>query len=231
MVSSRLFITGSGTEIGKTFLARALIAQLRRQGVSVDAIKPVITGFDAAKAAESDAGLLLSALGLPIDDAHLDRMSPWRFGAPLSPDLAAARENREIPFDALLDFSSGREHADVVLIEGVGGVMVPLDRRHTVVDWIAMLEIETVLVTGTYLGAISHALTAREVLELRGIPLRAIVVSESVDPAVPALETVGVLERFCGNTKLLVLPRVGTAEEAPDLSSLLEPATTPAERC
>lgn len=217
----RFFVTASGTGTGKTFLARALITKLRARGISVHAVKPVITGFDAAAAAGSDAGLLLGALGLPINGANLDRISPWRFRAPLSPDLAAARERRTVPFADLVRFSSAGADADITLIEGIGGVMVPLDERHTVLDWIAELGSNTLLVAGTYLGALSHALTALEALRSRSIPVQGIIVTESMRPAVSAIETAGVLRRFSRGTRVVVLPRVRNVEDAPDLTDLL----------
>ena len=91
---SAIFITATGTDIGKTFVAAGLIRHLRAAGRSVDALKPVVTGFDPLDAAASDTGVLLSALGRPVTPAEIDRISPWRFRAPLSPDMAARRENR-----------------------------------------------------------------------------------------------------------------------------------------
>ena len=73
------FITATGTDIGKTFVASGLIRQWRAAGQQVDALKPVATGFDPASAAASDAGVLLAALGRPVTPAEIDRISPWRF--------------------------------------------------------------------------------------------------------------------------------------------------------
>src|SRR3546814_8137834 len=79
-------------------------------------------------------------------------MSPWRFRAPLSPDMAAAREGRTVPFDDLVDHCRDRlaAAAGPLLIEGVGGAMVPLDECHTVLDWMAALALPALLVSGTY---------------------------------------------------------------------------------
>ena len=79
-------------------------------------------------------------------------MSPWRFAAPLSPDMAASRERRSIPFDALVAHCrAASERRGVTLIEGIGGVMTPLDAEHTVLDWIAALGAPALLVVGSYL--------------------------------------------------------------------------------
>jgi len=216
------FITGSGTEVGKTFLACLLIQQLRARGNSVGALKPIVTGFDPGDTTASDSGRLLSALGLPLDQAHIDRVSPWRFRAPLSPDMAAAREQRSIPFTELVDHSHSIATADVALIEGIGGVLVPLDGEHTVADWIVALGASVILVTGSNLGTISHTLTAMEALVSRGVSIQHIVVSESIDQPAPAIETAAVIERFSFGIPIFVLPRLATADGAPSLLPLLD---------
>ena len=68
----------------------------------------MVTGFDPATAATSDPGMLLAALGRPVTPAEIERIAPWRFAAPLSPDMAARRENRAIDFDALVEFCRAR---------------------------------------------------------------------------------------------------------------------------
>ena len=218
---STVFVTASGTEIGKTYVTCLLIEQLKRAGAEVNALKPVITGFDETDPGTSDSGLLLTALDRPIDRKNLDDMSPWRFAEPLSPDMAAAREQREIPFSALVDFCRDATSRGRILIEGIGGVLVPLDGAHTVADWIAALDIPTVLVTGSYLGAISHTLTAFEALASRTISVRAIIVSESKDQPVSLDETARCIERFSDGCPVIVLPRLDELKDAPDLLSPL----------
>ncbi|MDV2496665.1 MAG: dethiobiotin synthase, partial [bacterium] len=164
------------------------------------------------------------AQGLDATPEAIAEASPWRFSAALSPDMAARREGRSIDFQGLVDFCRGlREEAgDVLLIEGLGGVLVPLTERETVADWIAALEVPALLVTGSYLGTLSHTLSAAESLKARGVPLAAVIVSESADSPVPLAETVETLERFV--TPVLALPRLNDTEEwraAPDLTAVL----------
>jgi dethiobiotin synthetase len=137
-------------------------------------------------------------------------MAPWRFRAPLSPDLAAARESRAIDFERLISFS--RQAIDntrgTLFIEGVGGIMVPLDGQRTVLDWMAALDIPLVLVVGGYLGTISHALTALDVLRQRKLGVAAIVVSESERNPVELEDTVASIARFAGDIAVIGLPRL-----------------------
>ncbi len=119
--------------------------------------------------------MLLTALGRPITEAEIERISPWRFAAPLSPDMAARLESRAIDFEALVKFSRDAIAAakDTLLIEGIGGIMVPLDDQHTVLDWMMALHIPLVLVTGTYVGSLSHTLTCLDVLARRDLVVKA----------------------------------------------------------
>jgi dethiobiotin synthetase len=218
-----IFVTGTGTDIGKTFVAAGLVRQARSIGRDVEAVKPVMSGFDPGAAGESDAGLLLAALGEAPTEAAVARLSPWRFRAPLSPDMAAAAEGRAIDFAELVSFSrwavAGRR--DLLLIEGVGGVMVPLDPSRTVLDWMAALALPVILVAGSYLGTISHTLTALDVLTRRQLAVAAIVVSESAGSTVALPDTVQTIARFAGAVPILPLPRGDGDAQAAVFSRLL----------
>ena len=203
------FVTASGTEVGKTYVTASLCAQLRARGRAVAALKPVVSGYADAAARESDPGVLLAALGQPVDAESVAAIAPWRFAAPLSPDMAARREGRRVDFDSLLAFcreAMARPGRDL-LIEGVGGVMVPLDERRTVRDWIAALGAPAILVAGSYLGTISHTLTAAAALREAGAALDSIVVDESAGEAPPLAETADVIARFAGGTPVVPLAR------------------------
>ncbi len=211
-----LFVTASGTEVGKTLVSCALVRALRAAGRQVAAVKPVISGFDATPADATDTALLLAAQDLPANSATIDRISPWRFGAPLSPDMAAAREGRRIDYAALLAHCGEaiETYHDGVIIEGVGGAMVPLGDDVLVVDWIADLSVPAVLVAGSYLGTISHTLTALEVLQRRRIPIAGVVVSESPESPVPLRDTVDTISRFARGTRVLCVPRLDPEDHA-----------------
>jgi dethiobiotin synthetase len=219
-----LFVTASGTDVGKTFVTLQLIGELTAAGYRVRALKPIASGFSAATAAASDSGMLLRAQGLDLSTANLDLISPWRFAAPLSPDMAAARERRRVPFAALVDFCRAPNSADVTLIEGIGGVMAPLDAEHTVLDWIVALGAPALLVVGSYLGTLSHSLTAAAALRTRGATLAGVIVSESAEQPVAAEETTEVLQSFLKSITVSVLARnapAGTAALLPLLAPYL----------
>ena len=212
-----IFVTSTGTDIGKTFVTAGLIRCLRNNGKSVDALKPLLSGYDPAHAGDSDSGVLLRALGLPLTDEEIEDISPWRFSAPLSPDMAARHESKEIDFDQVLSFceTAIEEAEGALLIEGVGGVMVPLDQKNTVLDWIADLNIPCILVAGSYLGSISHTLTAASVLDGEDCDLTTIVVTETAGSHVPLYETVATISRFLPGIDVVALPRLEVGADHP----------------
>lgn len=205
---SAVFVTGTGTGVGKTFVCAGLIRYFRGRGQPVDALKPLVSGFDPAAPSGSDQAVLLDALGREVTPYELNRVAPWRFLAPLSPDMAARIENKAIDLQAVADFCraaiAGSDGA--LLIEGIGGIMVPLDERHTVLDLMIALKVPLILVAGSYLGTLSHVLSAQEVILRYALDLRAIVVSETEGSPVPLDATLATLANFA-KAPLLGLPR------------------------
>ncbi len=191
------FITATGTDLGKTWLTAGLLAACRAQNQAVRALKPVMSGYDPARHAESDLA--------KVDAGR----TAWVYAAPLSPDLAAEKEGKSIDFAALVDWCRGEmaAHEGLLLIEGIGGVMVPLTACHTVRDWIAALEIPTLLVCGTYLGSISHTLSALAALREVGIVPATLVVNESAASTVSVEDTLASLRPHVGNVPLVALRR------------------------
>lgn len=204
------FITATGTDIGKTFLTAGIVRYLRDGGMAVDALKPVATGFDDDAPEWTDTAALLGALGKRTTPEEIERITPFRFAAPLSPDMAAARERREFDFGKLLEFSrrAVKNHEGHLLIEGVGGIMVPLGAKHTVLDWMMAVNRPVVLVAGSYLGSISHTLSCLDVLARRSLKVKALVVNETQSSTVSLTETVETLTRFSRDVPVLALPRL-----------------------
>ena len=132
---SAYFVTSTGTDIGKTFITAGLIRTLRAANQAVAALKPVVSGYDSSVVETSDPAVLLRALGRPVSADEIAAIAPWRFRAPLSPDLAAERENRVLDFDALVAFSRAAVAAAAHNAEAMGivrhqpGVVFPRKRQ------------------------------------------------------------------------------------------------------
>jgi dethiobiotin synthetase len=224
------FITGTGTDIGKTWLSCALLHYWRAQGLATRAYKPVLSGFTEQEAVLSDAGALLEAQGLLSCDgsanAEIANIAPWRFAAPLSPDMAAALEGRKIEFSELTGFTrrvtSTNWRAERTLVEGVGGVMVPLDDTHTVRDWIAASELPCVLIAGSYLGSLSHTLTALAALNQVGVQVAAVAVNESLASTVALPSAIQSLARHADGVKIIAIERENSASGIAELAMHLE---------
>jgi dethiobiotin synthetase len=210
LIVAAYFVTSTGTDVGKTFVTAGLIRYLRTSNQAVGALKPVVSGYDSSVVETSDPAVLLGALGRPVSAQEIAAIAPWRFRAPLSPDLAAARENRGIVFDELVAFTRDAvaRNNGILFIEGVGGIMVPIDAQRTVLDWMAALGVPVLLVVGGYLGTISHTLTALDVLAQRKLSLAAIVVSESERNPVELEDTVASIARFSNGVDVIGLPRL-----------------------
>lgn len=174
------FVTGTGTGIGKTLVTCALARQLRQKGKSVRVLKPIVSGFDPANSEDSDPHLILRALGEPASGAAINAISPWRYTAPMAPDQAAALEGREINYNGVIEFcrEAMKSNENYLLIEGVGGAFVPLAGDKTVADWIGELGIPSIVVTGNYLGTLSHTLSLLDAMHARNLEIAHLVVND-----------------------------------------------------
>jgi dethiobiotin synthetase len=206
---SSLFVTGSGTGIGKTYVCCRLIEALRADR-QLRVVKPVASGVVSSQLADSDTAQLLTAQRKPIDITQFEQTTPWHFRAPISPDMAAIQEGRSVPFDEVVAFSRAGDPGTLTIVEGIGGAMVPLDEQHTVLDWMVALDTVVWLVVGTYLGAISHALSTLRAMEQRGLEIGAIVLNESNTPQAGSKEIAAQLRRFTGAIPIIEFGRPPT---------------------
>jgi dethiobiotin synthetase len=213
---SAIFVTGSGTDVGKTYASAALVRGRRAAGREALALKPVASGLPADLAdpafLHSDTAVLLAAQGRPLTPEAVADCSPWRFEAPLSPDMAARAEGRMLRLAELVGWCGTRlatagAQTDV-LIEGVGGVMSPAAADGLVLDWIEALGLPALVVGGSYLGAISHTLTAVEVLRGRGVRVAGVILNQSEGATVDFEATAETLRRF-GGLPVVALRRGG----------------------
>jgi len=207
---SLLFVAGSGTDIGKTYVTAQLVRTFRARGETVRAVKPLISGFDPQAPEGSDSAILLDAMNEAVTPQTIASISPWRYLAPLAPNMAARREGKTIDFDAIVAWC--KQQTGRVLIEGVGGVMSPISDDATVLDWIKVLDCPVLLVGGSYLGAISHTLTSIAAMHARGVRVAAIVINES-ENSIGVAETVDALKPFVTGSPILALSRGQTAEQ------------------
>ena len=177
---SAYFVTGSGTEIGKTYVSAAILTAARAQGRSVSPVKPLMSGFSAGELGASDAGILAAACGLQPTPETIGDICLHSFEPPLAPNVAAREAGVKIDEDRLIHFAKERipPPPALTLVEGAGGVMSPATDTLLQLDLAVRLELPAILVTASYLGAVSHTLSAVAALENAGVPIAAIVISQ-----------------------------------------------------
>jgi len=214
------FITATGTGVGKTWLATALASACVQRGTRVAAIKPMETGVDPEPL---DALALARACG---DESLATADGLYRAKEPLAP---YAIEKRGGPSIGSLRALAKRVRdlggdADYSIVEGVGGVLVPLNREQTVADFAALLDLQTVLVARNELGVLSYTLTAVEALRKRKISVRAIVlnhVDRSFAEDLSRSSNADVLADYVPRIPILRAPRVQSPADLVDTASLL----------
>ena len=181
-----VFITGTDTGVGKTLVATALAVCLTRRGLSVGAMKPVETGYGGEDAAGSDAARLCAATGMTDP---VEAMSPYRFPDPLAPIDAARRAGTTIRMPkilAALRMLAARH--ELILVEGAGGVLVPISEQADMRDLIERIGLPVLVVGRTAIGGINHVLLTVEALAQRRIAIAGIILNRTMDVAPEAVD-------------------------------------------
>ncbi len=155
------FITGTDTGVGKTFVSRGLASTLRARGRRIGVMKPVETGCGAdITRRPADALALRAAAGSTLS---LDRICPYRLDAPLAPCVAARLENVRIdPAAIVAGFRAIEDQHDLTIVEGAGGLLVPILEHYSMADLAGDLGLPLLVVVDSKLGAINHTLLTLE---------------------------------------------------------------------
>ncbi|HSI33319.1 MAG: dethiobiotin synthase [Phycisphaerae bacterium] len=209
-----LFITATDTDVGKTVIAGAIADHFRRRGRRVAVSKPLATGAVHRREGwvSEDAEFLASCADA---DHPLDVICPVRYAEPLAPAVAADRAGEPVDWDAVqrsLDLmtrgTSTTPAADVIVIEGVGGVMVPLDAKHTVLDLAKWFGLPAVVVARASLGTINHTLLTVDALRRAGVKVAGVVINRYLADTPPTAEETAprYIEKFGKVPILTIVP-------------------------
>lgn len=198
---SHFFITAPSTDIGKTYWTERFLQYDQGQQKKYIGLKPLISGWCADQIDKTDTAKIIQAMDQSVTNERIREISPWRYTPAVAPDLAQRLEHRPLNFQTLVDdckakIAAAAANQQKICIEGVGGVMSPISHNKTVLDWIKALDLPSIMVTGTYLGAISHTLTCIKALEAEGIKIVAIILNESNNSPISLHETQRSLKQF-----------------------------------
>jgi len=203
-----LLVTATDTGVGKTVVAGAIAQWLSRQGRRVAVSKPLASGCVHRREGlvSEDAEFLAHC----ADARHpLDLICPVRFAEPLAPAVASERAGEPVDWESVQrSLSLMCRGSDVIVVEGVGGVLVPLDTRHTMADLAGWLGLPAVVVARPGLGTINHTLLTLEALRSRGVKVAGVVINRyPPDKASVAEETnPRVIEKWGKTTVLAIVP-------------------------
>ena len=211
------FVAGTDTEIGKTFVACALLHALRNQGFSTIGMKPVAAGTDE-NGRNDDVEALLAAASVK---APRELINPYLFAPAIAPHIAAVEENRPIDIERIAQsFAALRPLADALVVEGVGGFCVPLGPRIDAADLAQRLALPVILVVGMRLGCINHALLSAQAIAARGLPLAGWVANRIDSQMARFDENLESLKERLTAPLLGVIPAHSTPEQAARLIRL-----------
>lgn len=207
------FITGTDTDVGKTRIACALLAAFNTRGLTTAAFKPVASGCkQTPDGLRNDDALLLQQHASVR--ASYDEVNPYAFAPAMAPHLAAPQAGIEIDFARLCAaYQQLAARADIVIVEGAGGWLVPLGPQTTVADLAQTLGLPVILVVGMRLGCLNHALLTAEAIRQRGVPLAGWV-ANSIDPNMAAVQ-----DNITALSERLSAPLLGHVPWSPDATS------------
>ena len=173
-----LFISGTDTGVGKTVVACAIARGLVRRGLDVGVLKPAETGVGADGPLDARALRQAAGAGDP-----LERVCPQQFALPAAPTVAAAAESRDVDLGAMdAAFQALRASHEILLVEGAGGLLVPVTAKLCMADLAARWDLPVVVAARAALGTINHTLLTLEALQRRGLALACVVVCHSGGP-------------------------------------------------
>jgi len=206
-MSRAWFLTGTDTEIGKTFTTCALLHAARHRGLTALGMKPVAAGVEADGRNEDVERILAASQPVPAREA----MNPYLLQAPIAPHIAAREEGTVIELDKIrAAYEALAEQAEVVIVEGAGGFRIPLGDTVDSADLAVALGLPVILVVGLRLGCINHALLTAEAILARGLPLAGWV-ANAVDPAMLRRE-----ENIEALRQRLPAPLLGSVPHTPE---------------
>ncbi|RFA33513.1 dethiobiotin synthase [Virgibacillus dokdonensis] len=201
-----IFITGTDTDVGKTVIASGIAATLKEKNMDVGVFKPLLSGI-SRNHANSDTSLLKHMSQTSLTHAEI---TPYEFSQPLAPSVAAQLEDKEICMQAVLDhWEKIKDRHDFFIVEGAGGISVPLGKDFLVSDLAIALKLPILIVARPNLGTVNHTYLTVYYAKQVGIPIVGIVINgKSNQPNIDEITNPKLMEDMCGVPVLGVTPKL-----------------------
>ena len=186
MVNNSFFITSTGTDIGKTYCTVEIIKALVQKKIQVNPYKPILSGFNNKKIQESDSYKVLAPIKKDINIKSIKSITPWLFNHALAPSLAAEKENKKFDYKHVLEWcldkiKDKKKKNYMNIIEGAGGILVPIEKEKTILNLITDLKLPVILIVGNYLGSVSHTLSAIKNIQQSNLNIINIIINQNND--------------------------------------------------
>ena len=174
-----LFVTGTDTDVGKTCITASIVSYLSKMNVDVGVMKPFASGYKAtSNSVSDDVKILMKYSG--VDDS-IDLVNPYFFEIPTSPYDACKQLNLEIEISRVIDsYKQLASIHDVMVVEGIGGIMTPISKNYFVSDLISDLQMNTIVVTGSKVGAVNHLMLTYQHVKEKNLCLNGFIINQNV---------------------------------------------------
>ena len=174
-----LFVTGTDTDVGKTCITASIVNHLSKMNVDVGVMKPFASGYKATVDSVSDDVKILMKYSRVNDP--IDLVNPYFFEIPTSPYDACKQLNLEIEFSRVIDsYKQLTSIHDVVIVEGIGGIMTPISKNYFVSDLISDLQMNTIIVTGSQVGTVNHLMLTYQHVKEKNLRLNGFVINQNI---------------------------------------------------
>ena len=173
-----LFVTGTDTDVGKTCVTAGIVSYLSKMNVNVGVMKPFASGYKTTvDYVSDDVKILMKYSG--VNDP-VDLVNPYFFEIPTSPYDACKQLNLEIEIDKVIDsYKQLTSIHDVVIVEGIGGIMTPISKNYFVSDLISDLQMNTIIVTGSKVGAVNHLMLTYQHVKEKNLRLNGFIINQN----------------------------------------------------
>ena len=174
-----LFITGTDTDVGKTCVTAGIVNYLSKMNIDVGVMKPFASGYKANDDSISEDVEILTKYSGVTDPVEL--INPYFFEIPTSPYEACMKLNREIDISKVVDaYNQLISNHDVVIVEGIGGIMTPISQNYFVSDLISELKLNSIIVTGSKIGTVNHLMLTYEYSQQKNLNFNGFLINQNV---------------------------------------------------